>query len=115
VKLVAIGAFAHLGLGVIEELKSRGVEAELIVPLQVFPIEPDLLSRLKDAEFIFSLEDGIRIGGFGSALALQVQRRVEQFGVINAFPAAAPRAKVLEASGLTVEKIAEKISAQLHK
>lgn len=115
VKLVAIGAFAHLGLGVMDELKSRGIEAELIVPLQVFPLGSDLLSRLKDAEFIVSLEDGIRVGGFGSALALQVPQRVEIFGVIDGFPAAAPRAKVLEASGLTAEKIAEKISTQFHK
>jgi 1-deoxy-D-xylulose-5-phosphate synthase len=65
----------------------------------------------KKVKFIFTVEDGIREGGLGSAVIELLNRQVTRIGVPDEFVPCGKRAFLLDKYGLTASGIADKIKS----
>jgi 1-deoxy-D-xylulose-5-phosphate synthase len=119
--IVAIGSFAHLGVSVAQRLSQQGIACTVVDPRWVLPISPDLITLAAEFGSIAVLEDGVRSGGVGDALARALtdagqHKAVHSYGVPAEFLEHATRHQVLHELGLTVEGIADslhRIAAEL--
>lgn len=68
IALLSVGAMADQTVNVYEELLKIGKMPELINVRFVAPIDEAMVARIKDFDYIFTFEDNILSGGFGSAL-----------------------------------------------
>jgi 1-deoxy-D-xylulose-5-phosphate synthase len=118
VLIVAVGAFAQLGLEVAEGLAKSDIAATVVDPRWVFPVPTELAELARAANLVVSLEDNGRQGGFGSALAAtlrdaEVDTPLRDFAIAQAFHPHGSREQVLEHLGLTAEEILIKIKSHL--
>ncbi|MFI7608415.1 1-deoxy-D-xylulose-5-phosphate synthase [Micromonospora sp. NPDC049366] len=70
VLLVAVGAMAAPALRAADLLAEAGVECTVVDPRWVRPVNPALAGLAADHALVVTVEDGIRDGGAGSAIAL---------------------------------------------
>lgn len=110
VLIVALGAFAALGLDVAERLTAQGIGVDVVDPIWALPVTADLVTMARSYPFVVTLEDGVIEGGIGSAIAARLAQRpgpaVMNFGIPREFLAQGKRAEVLQACGLTAQDIA---------
>ena len=118
VLIVAIGAFAEMGLQVAERLAAQGIGATVIDPRWVVPVQPAVIELAARHRLVITLEDGIRVGGIGTRVR-QVLREagidtgVDELGLPDEFLDHATRDEILADAGLTTEKITADVVAQV--
>ena len=111
VLVVAIGAFASLGLDVASGLAAQGIEAIVIDPRWALPVPDALVTLAAASDHVVVIEDNIRAGGVGTAVRSRledagVMTPVMTFGMPGEFPTHASRASTLSTAGLTAQSIA---------
>lgn len=110
VLIVALGAFAALGLDVAERLTAQGIGVDVVDPIWALPVTADLVAMARSYPFVVTLEDGVIEGGIGSAIAARLAQHpgpaVMNFGIPREFLAQGKRPEVLQACGLTAQDIA---------
>jgi 1-deoxy-D-xylulose-5-phosphate synthase len=109
--IVAIGAFAALGIAVARCLAQQGIRATVVDPRWVLPVSKDLVDMARSFGTVAVLEDGVRSGGVADAVSRAIaddgqRTAVHSYGVPHRFLDHATRAEILEEAGLTVEGIA---------
>ncbi|MFM7597812.1 MAG: 1-deoxy-D-xylulose-5-phosphate synthase, partial [Actinomycetota bacterium] len=114
VLIVSVGAFAGMALDVADRLADQGVPVSVVDPRWVLPVNPALARLASDVSLVVTVEDNLRVGGFGSAvrqmLADQgVRVPVRDFGIPPAFPDQAPRPRLHAAMGLTAQDISRQV------
>ncbi|WP_313356010.1 1-deoxy-D-xylulose-5-phosphate synthase [Microbacterium sp.] len=118
VLIVAIGSFAEIAVKISERLRDRGVGVTVIDPRWAVPVQPAVVSLAARHRLVITLEDGIRVGGIGTRVR-QVLREagidtgVDELGLPDEFLDHASREQILEDAGLTIDKIAADIVAQV--
>jgi 1-deoxy-D-xylulose-5-phosphate synthase len=115
VLVVAVGAFAGLGLEVADALAAQGISACVIDPRWVIPVPASLAPLAVDVDHVVVLEDNMRAGGIGSAVRALLEDSgvgtpVLSFGMPAEFPLHASRASILNHAGLSAQKIARTIT-----
>ncbi|MGW2407998.1 1-deoxy-D-xylulose-5-phosphate synthase [Streptomyces sp. NPDC001739] len=118
VLLVAVGVMAPVCLRVAELLAARGVDATVVDPRWVKPVDPAVVELAADHALVAVVEDNSRTGGVGWAVgqALRdagVDVPLRTFGIPEQFLPHAKRAELLADLGLTPAEIAGRISAAL--
>ncbi|MER0484028.1 1-deoxy-D-xylulose-5-phosphate synthase [Streptomyces sp. Edi2] len=118
VLLVAVGVLAPVCLRVAELLTARGVDATVIDPRWVKPVDEAVPRLAADHAMVVVVEDNCRTGGVGWAVgqALRdagVDVPLRTFGIPEQFLAPAKRGELLADVGLTPAEIAGRISAAL--
>ncbi|MCX5703739.1 MAG: 1-deoxy-D-xylulose-5-phosphate synthase, partial [Candidatus Omnitrophica bacterium] len=79
------------------------------------PLDIDLFKRVSEkVKFVFSVEEGILEGGFGSAISEATNSPVIKMGLPCAFIAHGKRDSILDKYGLTSQGIADKIKSSIH-
>jgi 1-deoxy-D-xylulose-5-phosphate synthase len=115
VLLVAVGAFASMGLSVAERLRKQGIGVTVVDPRWVLPVPEVLVPMARAHKLVVTLEDNGVHGGIGSAVS-QTLRRSEvdvpcrDVGMPQEFQDHASRGEVLTAAGLTDQNIARQIT-----
>ncbi|MDQ3424557.1 MAG: 1-deoxy-D-xylulose-5-phosphate synthase, partial [Actinomycetota bacterium] len=69
VLLVAVGAFAALGLEVAERAADQGIGVTVADPRWVTPVPPELIELARGYRLVFTVEDNGRVGGVGALLS----------------------------------------------
>ena len=70
VAIIAAGSFYQKGERVARLLADKGIDATLINPRYLHAVDADTLNGLKaDHQFVVTLEDGCKDGGFGERIA----------------------------------------------
>jgi 1-deoxy-D-xylulose-5-phosphate synthase len=115
VLLVAIGAFAGTALEVAERVGREGIDVTVVDPRWVKPVPETVVTLAAQHRLVVTLEDGVRSGGVGSAVATVLTDRavptpVETLGVPEGFHAPGTRGEVLAAVGLTAQDVARRIT-----
>lgn len=115
VLLVAVGAFAGLGLEVADALAAQGISATVIDPRWVLPVSPALMPYAADVDHVVVIEDNMRAGGVGTSIrtALEdagIATPVMTFGMPATFPDHATRASTLAHAGLSAQSIARRVT-----
>ena len=108
--IISLGSMVAVSLEAMELLEKKGLKGTLVNARFIKPLDTGFLKRVaSQAEFIFSIEEGITEGGFGSAVSEAIERPVIKIGLPNEFIPHGSREILLEKYGLTAEGIADKI------
>jgi 1-deoxy-D-xylulose-5-phosphate synthase len=115
VLLVAVGSFARLGLEVAERLAEQGYGVTVVDPRWVRPVPIELIGLAAQHRRVVTLEDGIRAGGVGDAVASALRDSgvdvpLRDFGVPAGFHPHGSRSEILAALGLTAQDIARDVT-----
>jgi 1-deoxy-D-xylulose-5-phosphate synthase len=118
VLVIAIGAFASLGLEVADALAAQGISATVVDPRWVLPVPTRLAGLSADADLIVVLEDNMRAGGVGTAVRTLLEDSgittpALTFGMPPDFPEHASRASVLAHAGLSAQEIARRVTERV--
>jgi 1-deoxy-D-xylulose-5-phosphate synthase len=115
VLLVAVGAFAAMGLAVADRLRNQGIGVTVIDPRWVLPVS-DVVAELGSAhKLVVTLEDNGVNGGVGSAVSAALRRKeidvpCRDVGLPQQFFDHASRGEVLAEAGLTEQDVARQIT-----
>lgn len=114
VAIVATGSIVSQSLQAAELLATDGICCSVIDMHTVKPIDTQMLDMLKDYELIVTVEEHTVIGGLGSAVAeyyagCASRPRQLMVGINDFYPHPGSYEYLLDACGLTPEKIAERV------
>lgn len=114
--VIAVGVMATTALEAARLCADQGVEVTVVDPLWNKPVPDGLLDLAGDHALVVTVEDGLRTGGLGAAVAqvlhqVGIHVPVRIFGVADGFPQQGTRAEILAEAGLTAENIAQAIVA----
>ena len=115
VLLVAVGSFAKMGLEVAERLAGHGFGVTVVDPRWVRPVPAELAGLARGHRLVVTLEDGIRAGGVGDAVASSLRDAgvdvpLRDFGVPAGFHPHGTRAEILTSLGLTAQDVAREVT-----
>jgi 1-deoxy-D-xylulose-5-phosphate synthase len=118
VLLVAVGAFGHLALEAAAALTADGHGVTVVDPRWVRPVPPELVAMAREHRLVVSVEDGVRTGGVGTALAAAMRDEgvttpVRDLGVALDWHPHGSRAQILADLGLTAADVAREIRSTL--
>jgi 1-deoxy-D-xylulose-5-phosphate synthase len=116
VLLVAVGPMSDATLAAAELLEAQGIGATVVDPRWVKPVDPALIELARRHALVVTVEDGIRVGGVGCALAQAMRDsgvRVpsRELGIPPEFLDHDKRPAILEQIGLTGTGIASQVAA----
>ena len=118
VLLVAVGPMAALAMRVADRLAAQGIGATVVDPRWVIPVPHSIVELAREHRLVVSIEDGVRVGGVGTRIrqdlrAAGVDTAVDELGLPDEFLEHASRDEILEDAGLTDQRIARDIVAQV--
>ncbi len=115
----ALGDMLPLAEACADALREEGIDAGITNPRFIKPLDKELLEQqAEEARVIVTIENGVLTGGFGDGVA-EVLRNASfdgttlPFGWPDTFVPHGTPAELMEAHGLTVEAITDKIRAAL--
>ena len=116
VAIVTVGPMAAVGLEVATALAQRGIDATVLDPRWVIPVADDLTDYLSEFGLVVTIEDGLRLGGVGSALSQAIRDTgaltpTREIGVPSVFPQHGSRDEVLRECGLSADLITDDIAS----
>ncbi len=115
IMLLAVGTMVRTAERVAEKLNQQGVSTGVINARFVKPMDEELiLEEIGKVDLVATLEENVKIGGFGSGVLEMMARNsilkpVKQFGIPDWFIRYASREDQLEMAGLDVNSITEKL------
>jgi 1-deoxy-D-xylulose-5-phosphate synthase len=115
VLLVAIGAFASMGLAVAERLRKQGIGVTVIDPRWVLPVSEVVAELAVEHKLVVTVEDNGVSGGVGSAVSAALRRKeidvpCRDVGLPQRFFDHASRGEVFVEVGLTDQDVARQIT-----
>ncbi|MFE3453842.1 1-deoxy-D-xylulose-5-phosphate synthase [Nonomuraea sp. NPDC059194] len=115
VLLVAVGPMAHVALEAARLLDAQGINATVVDPRWVKPLDEALVPAAAAHKLVAVVEDNGRVGGVGDAVARllrdnDVDVPVRTFGIPQRFLDHAKRPKILGYAGLTGQDLARDIT-----
>ena len=118
VLIVAVGPMARLALQVAERLADQGIGATVVDPRWVVPVPTGVIELARDHRIVVTIEDGVRVGGIGTRVRQDlrdagVDTAVNELGLPDEFLDHATRDQIFESAGLTPQKIARDLVAQV--
>jgi 1-deoxy-D-xylulose-5-phosphate synthase len=114
VLVVSVGAMAPVALDVAARLAEAGIEATVVDPRWVKPVNPGLVALARAHTRVVTIEDNGRVGGVGSTLALAladagVAVPVQVFGLPQEFLPQGKRDALLVEYGLGAKDVARAV------
>lgn len=112
--VIAAGTMLKTVLTACETLERRGFSSVVVNARFLKPLDCEMIDYIaQNCGLIFTVEDGVAAGGFGSLVSEYAKRhpgvRVTVFGYGDSFPGQGTRAEVLAEAGLDAESIAGRI------
>jgi len=114
--IIAFGSMVQEANKALELLSRDGVSGNLINARFAAPLDIELINKCcAGQKFVFTVEEGIKDAGFGSAIAQQLNKPIERLGLPFDFIPHGARGILLEKYGLTAAGIAESIRQAIKK
>ncbi|BCJ67190.1 1-deoxy-D-xylulose-5-phosphate synthase [Polymorphospora rubra] len=115
VLLVAVGAFGQLGVQVAARVAEQGYGVTVVDPRWVRPVPAELVTLAAGHRLVVTVEDGVRNGGVGDALAKElrdadVRVPLRDLGVPAQWHPHGTRAQILGDLGLTAQDVARQVT-----
>ena len=110
VLIVAAGVTARTCLAAAQELDGLGIGATVVDPRWILPVNPHLTHLADRHRLVVTVEDGVRSGGMGTAVAqacadAESTTPVRVMGLPREFLAAGGREEILEGAGMAVRDV----------
>lgn len=114
IALIGTGTMVATALEVAAELEKKKISCTVVDMHTIKPLDEELLDRLKEHNYIVTIEEHMIAGGMGSAIAEYYSSKKNRpiqlmIGIENEYPQAGEYDLLLEKCGLTTEKILDKI------
>ncbi len=114
VLLVALGSFVPTALDVAARAAEQGIDVTVVDPRWVLPVGAELTELAGKHRLVVTLEDGMRAGGVGSAIAqalrdAEVDTPVRDLGVSAGWHPHGTRGELLADLGLTSQDVARNV------
>ncbi|PLY02601.1 MAG: 1-deoxy-D-xylulose-5-phosphate synthase [Desulfuromonas sp.] len=115
--LVAIGSSVQEALGAAAQLKSEGIEVAVVDARFIKPLdEVLLLAQAEKTGLVFTIEESVRQGGFGSAVLELLEdkgcsARVERIGLPDVFVEQGSQPELRSRHGIDAEGIIARVKA----
>ncbi|MGC5017670.1 1-deoxy-D-xylulose-5-phosphate synthase [Micromonospora sp. DT47] len=114
VLLVAVGSFGQLGMEVAARLAEQGYGVTVVDPRWVRPVPAELVELAAGHRLVVTVEDGVRVGGVGDALAqamrdADVRVPLRDLGVPAEWHPHGTRAQILTDLRLTAQDVARDV------
>ncbi len=118
VLIVTVGPMADIGMQVAERLAAQGIGATVVDPRWVVPVPKSVIALAEEHRLVVTIEDGIRVGGIGTRIrqdlrSAGVDTALTELGLPDEFLEHGSRAEILEGVGLTPQRIARDVVAQV--
>lgn len=118
VLIVTVGVMATMGLEIAQILAQKNIGVTVVDPGWVIPVPDSLIELSRTHRIVTTLEDGVRVGGFGTRLrqdlrACGVDTAVDERGLPAEFLEHASREEILQEHGLSAAEIAQHLVAQV--
>ncbi|MEE6262958.1 1-deoxy-D-xylulose-5-phosphate synthase [Plantactinospora sonchi] len=115
VLLVAVGSFGQLGVEVAARVAEQGYGVTVVDPRWVRPVPSELVTLAGAHRLVVTVEDGVRAGGVGDALAkamrdADVRVPLRDLGVPSVWQPHGSRAQILADFGLTAQDVARDVT-----
>lgn len=115
VLLVAVGAFGTLAVEAAARIAEQGYGVTVVDPCWVRPVPNELVGLARQHRLVVTLEDGVRAGGVGDALAktlrdADVAVPLRDLGVAVGWHPHGTRAQLLADLGLTAQDVAREVT-----
>jgi 1-deoxy-D-xylulose-5-phosphate synthase len=115
VLLVAVGAFGQLAVAAAARLAEQGYGVTVVDPRWVRPVPIELIGLAGQHRLVVTVEDGVRAGGVGDALAktlrdAEVNVPLRDIGVAVDWHPHGARAELLAGLGLTAQDVARDVT-----
>jgi 1-deoxy-D-xylulose-5-phosphate synthase len=115
VLLVAVGAFGHLAVAAAARVAGQGYGVTVVDPRWVRPVPGELVGLAREHRLVVTIEDGVRAGGFGDALARALRDAgvpvpLKDLGVAPGWHPHGSRAEILTDLGLTAQDLAREVT-----
>lgn len=115
VLIVSVGALAGMCLDVAARMNAQGIGVRVVDPRWVKPVPASLAQLARGMDLVVTVEDGIRTGGVGSAVAQylldsDITIPVKIIGLPQAFLPQAKRAEILSDVGMTAQEVSRAIT-----
>lgn len=115
VLLVAVGSFCQLGMEVAARVAEQGYGVTVVDPRWVRPVPAELVELAAGHRLVVTVEDGVRTGGVGNALAqamrdADVRVPLRDLGVPAQWHPHGTRAQILADLGLTAQDVARDVT-----
>jgi len=108
--VIALGSMVAPAVEAVELLKKEGVYGAVINSRFAKPLDSGLFADIASKQkYIFTIEEGITDGGFGSSVENLLGKPVVKIGLPCSFISHGKRELLLEKYGLTAGRIADKI------
>ncbi|MDD5691612.1 MAG: 1-deoxy-D-xylulose-5-phosphate synthase [Candidatus Omnitrophica bacterium] len=112
--IIALGSMVSAASEAVDLLSKENISGALINARFAHPLDMDLIKEVcAKTKFVFTVEEGIRDGGFGASVAQELGRRVRRIGLPLEFIPHGSRALLLEKYGLTAPGIAAELLRQI--
>ncbi len=114
--IIAIGSMVYPSVEAAKILATEGIGVSVINARFVKPLDKELIVKtVKDVNFVITVEEGVKMGGFGSAVLEllseeKICKPVKCIGLPDEFIEHGKREQMLEIYGLTASGIAKTIS-----
>ncbi|WP_018721782.1 1-deoxy-D-xylulose-5-phosphate synthase [Salinispora fenicalii] len=120
VLLVAVGSFAGLGMEVAARVGEQGYGVTVVDPRWVRPVPAELVELAAGHRLVVVVEDGVRAGGVGDAIAqamrdADVEVPVKDLGVPVDWHPYGTRAQILTDLGLTAQDVARDVTGWISR
>ncbi|MDN5667342.1 MAG: 1-deoxy-D-xylulose-5-phosphate synthase [Renibacterium salmoninarum] len=118
VLIVSVGAMSEMSLQVSNLIGAQGISSTVVDPRWVLPVPKSVVRLAAEHRIVIVIEDGVRAGGVGSRIrqemrAAGVDTALNEVGLPVEFLAHGTRGEVLERIGLTAQKVAHDVVAQV--
>jgi 1-deoxy-D-xylulose-5-phosphate synthase len=115
VLIVAVGAFAHLAVDAATRIEEHGYSVTVVDPRWVIPVPVDLVGLAADHRLVVTVEDGMRAGGVGDAIAKTLRDAgvdvpLRDVGVPLGWHPHGSRSEILADLGLTAQDVAREVT-----
>ncbi len=116
VLIIALGSMVIPSIQAADILEKEGISVCLINSRFLKPLDTELFKRLsRESEFIFTVEEGIISGGFGSAVMEVLGGDIEVIGLPDEFIPCGRRDFLLEKYGLNAQGIAMQVKQKISR
>lgn len=120
--VIFVGNMADIALEVYNKLIESGFSPALVNARFIKPIDLELIRDIENRfEFVFTIEDNVRTGGFGSGLNSELikngifNKKIYNFAFPDVFVKQGSKMEIYKEFGLDSEKIFEKIICFIEK
>lgn len=109
ITIIAAGKMVSIALDVEKQLSAEGIQCEVINPRQLVPVKEKLKEKINTSELVISLEDHVKIGGYGHYLSSVCDKDIHSIALPNEFIEHGSVQLLFERHGLCVQKVSDRI------